>query len=96
VTTCCSRWNAHISSERPTFLLVDMSPYLTNAFQLLLLLLTIACCVLTATPLQERPKLPAAWLPDVEAAVAAYEATWAVGAELQGSAQPPDDILLQA
>lgn len=48
-----------------------------------------------ATPPPERPSLPAAWLPDVEAAVAAYEDTWAAGAEARGAAQPPDDSLLQ-
>ena len=50
---------------------------------------------LTAKLPPEPPKLPAAWLPEVKAAVAAYQATWAAGAQPQGSAQPPDDALLQ-
>jgi hypothetical protein len=51
---------------------------------------------LTAKPPPEPVKVPAAWLPEVKAAVAAaYQATWAAAAQPQGSAQPPDDALLQ-
>jgi hypothetical protein len=50
---------------------------------------------LTVKPPPEPVKLPAAWLPEVKAAVEAYQATWAAAAQPQGSTQPPDDALLQ-
>lgn len=49
----------------------------------------------TEMPPPERPKLPAASLLDVEAALAAYAATWAAGGQPCGSAQRPDDALMQ-